>query len=139
MSVTALMMVVGSIPCSALYACCRPRRRLVSEMARVIDEETEKILRRAQSRCRELLRTERNGLDLVARQLLEHETIDGAEVLRLVKVGRTGEPGHPPDPGSAPPADYLGSFTASEPASDSVVGSGDDRSDTPSHDTAEVH
>jgi cell division protease FtsH len=109
------------------------------EMARVIDEETEKILRRAQSRCRELLRTERNGLDLVARQLLEHETIDGAEVLRLVKVGRTGEPGHPPDPGSAPPADYLGSFTASEPASDSVVGSGDDRSDTPSHDTAEVH
>ena len=109
------------------------------EMARVIDEETEKILRRAQSRCRELLRTERNGLDLVARQLLEHKTIDGAEVLRLVKVGRTGEPGHPPDPGSAPPADYLGSFTASEPASDSVVGSGDDRSDTPSHDTAEVH
>ena len=109
------------------------------EMARVIDEETEKILRRAQSRCRELLRTERNGLDLVARQLLEHETIDGAEVLRLVKVGRTGEPGHPPDPGSAPPADYLGSFTAGEPAGDSVDGSGDDRSDTPSHDTAEVH
>ena len=96
-------------------------------MARVIDEETEKILRRAQSRCRELLRTERNGLDLVARQLLEHETIDGAEVLRLVKVGRTGEPGHPPDPGTALPSAILGQ---------AANGAG---MDAPIQDPAEVH
>ena len=54
-------------------------------------------------------------------------------------VGRTGEPGHPPDPGSAPPADYLGSFTSRGSENDSTDGPGDGRADTPAHDTAEVH
>ncbi|HKA84567.1 MAG TPA: ATP-dependent zinc metalloprotease FtsH, partial [Acidimicrobiales bacterium] len=50
------------------------------ETARVIDEETERILRVQEERCGETLRQHRKGLDLVARALLEHETIDGAEV-----------------------------------------------------------
>ena len=37
-----------------------------------------------------MLEEHRNGLDLVARSLLEHETIDGAEVERLVELGRSG-------------------------------------------------
>jgi cell division protease FtsH len=53
------------------------------ETARVIDQEVEQILRACETRCEELLTTNRNGLDLVARSLLEHETIDGAEVVRL--------------------------------------------------------
>jgi cell division protease FtsH len=60
------------------------------ETARVIDEEVEKILREQEDRCREVLGANRNGLDLVARALLEHETIDGDEVQRLIEVGRTG-------------------------------------------------
>ena len=40
MSVTALRMVCGSMPCSALYACCSARRRLVSLMARCIESVT---------------------------------------------------------------------------------------------------
>ena len=40
MSVTALRIVCGSMPCSALYACWRPRRRLVSLMARCIESVT---------------------------------------------------------------------------------------------------
>ena len=60
------------------------------ETARVIDEEVEKILREQENRCRETLNANRNGLDLVARALLEHETIDGEEVQRLIEVGRTG-------------------------------------------------
>jgi cell division protease FtsH len=60
------------------------------ETARVIDEEVERILREQEDRCRELLRTNRNGLDLVARALLEYETIDGAEVTRLIDVARNG-------------------------------------------------
>ena len=39
-----------------------------------------------------LLTEHRNGLDLVARALLEHETIDGAEVYRLVDLGRWRTP-----------------------------------------------
>ncbi len=58
------------------------------ETARVIDIEVERILRGQEDRCRQVLLDERNGLDLVARALLEHETIDGAEVSRLIDVGR---------------------------------------------------
>jgi len=56
------------------------------ETARVIDEEVERILREQEDRCRITLRGNRNGLDLVARALLEYETIDGAEVMRLIDV-----------------------------------------------------
>jgi cell division protease FtsH len=54
------------------------------ETARVIDEEVERILREQEQRCRETLRQYRPGLDAVAAALLEHETIDGAEVKRLI-------------------------------------------------------
>jgi cell division protease FtsH len=57
------------------------------DTARVIDEEVERILREQESRCRDLLTEHRAGLDLVAKALLEHETIDGDEVIRLIKVG----------------------------------------------------
>jgi cell division protease FtsH len=60
------------------------------ETARVIDEEVERILRQQEQRCRETLTEHRNALDLVARALLEHETINGPEVYRLVELGRQG-------------------------------------------------
>ena len=60
------------------------------ETARVIDEEVERILRQQEERCKRVLEDHRNGLDLVARSLLEHETITGGEVHRLVDLGRTG-------------------------------------------------
>ena len=60
------------------------------DTARVIDEEVERILREAQERCRGALTENRHGLDLVARALLEHETIDGVEVTRLLELARAG-------------------------------------------------
>src|SRR5918995_1051917 len=60
------------------------------ETARVIDEEVSRILSEQEDKCRDTLRQHRKGLDLVARALLEHETIDGAEVNRLIKVGGNG-------------------------------------------------
>jgi cell division protease FtsH len=54
------------------------------ETARVIDEEVERILRDEEDRCRKVLTEYRPGLDVVARQLLERETLEGAEVGRLV-------------------------------------------------------
>ncbi len=58
------------------------------ETARIIDEEVEQILRAGEERCRQTLLRERKGLDLVARALLEYETIDGAEVNRLIALAR---------------------------------------------------
>jgi cell division protease FtsH len=54
------------------------------DTARVIDEEVERILREQEERGRRVLREHRRGLDAVAAALLEHETIDGEEVGRLV-------------------------------------------------------
>jgi cell division protease FtsH len=78
------------------------------DTARVVDEEVEVILRRQEDRAREVLGELRGGLDLVARALLEKETIDGAEVGRLVDqaAGRVvrpapGAPESPRELGSA--------------------------------------
>jgi cell division protease FtsH len=74
------------------------------ETARVIDEEVERILREQEERCKETLRDHRKGLDLVARALLEHETIDGSEVTRLIELaGGTVEPVD--GDGTRPPVD----------------------------------
>ena len=54
------------------------------ETARVIDEEVERILRQEESRARRILRLHRRGLNAVAEALLEHETLNGADVARLV-------------------------------------------------------
>ncbi len=65
-------------------------REYSDDTARVIDEEVERILRDQEQRCRDLLHEHRNGLDLVARALLERETIDGSEVSRLIELGDRG-------------------------------------------------
>jgi len=63
------------------------------ETARVIDTEIERILSEQQERSRDTLILYRNALDLVARALLEHETISGEEVERLIKLSLSS-----PDP-----------------------------------------
>ncbi|MCP3937016.1 MAG: ATP-dependent zinc metalloprotease FtsH [Actinomycetia bacterium] len=50
------------------------------ETARVIDEEVERILRTQEERARRVLMDHRPALDAIAKDLLEHETISGAEV-----------------------------------------------------------
>ncbi len=72
------------------------------ETARVIDEEVEFILREQEDRARQVLGEHRKGLDAVARALLEKETIDGAEVGRLVDqaAGRKVRPESPRAPES---------------------------------------
>ena len=68
------------------------------DTARVIDEEVEFILREQEDRARQVLGEHRTGLDAVARALLEKETIDGAEVGRLVDgaAGRVVRPERSP-------------------------------------------
>jgi cell division protease FtsH len=65
-------------------------REYSDETARVIDEEVARILTEQQDRCRQVLGENRKGLELVSRALLEHETIDGEEVGRLVRLAAEG-------------------------------------------------
>jgi cell division protease FtsH len=63
------------------------------ETSRVIDEETERILRDQEERAKKVLAVHRRGLDLLAAALLEKETVDGAEVARLIDTA-FGRPVH---------------------------------------------
>ncbi len=65
-------------------------REYSDETARVIDEEIQAILLKMEDRCRSVLTENRSALDLVARNLLEHETVDGKEVDRLIELSRSG-------------------------------------------------
>ena len=74
------------------------------DTARVIDEEVQRILTNQEDRCRKLLTDHRNALDLIARSLLEHETISGDEVNRLVAAATdtTGATGSATSPDGTP-------------------------------------
>jgi len=61
-------------------------REYSENTAELIDTETQRILTDQEERCRDLLTTNRTALNLVARNLLEHETLSGAEVNRLISV-----------------------------------------------------
>ncbi len=97
------------------------------DTARVIDEEVELILRQQEDRCRVVLKEHRGGLDLVAKALLEKETIDGAEVRRLVDqaAGREVRPPLPDAVGvevDPPEVSTNGDGRADETAGDETAG-----------------
>jgi cell division protease FtsH len=73
-------------------------REYSDDTARLVDEEVSRILHEQQERARHVLTTHRRGLDLVAQALLEQETIDGAEVTRLVHQGLASQDSASPSP-----------------------------------------
>jgi len=82
------------------------------QMAHVIDAEVSQILRDAEQRCYDTLKTHRYGLDLVARALLERETISGAEVNRLLATAQTSDgPDAAPGVGSTQVPDNVAQLT----------------------------
>jgi cell division protease FtsH len=62
-------------------------REYSEETARLLDQEIAGILHRQESRAEELLVKFRGGLELIAEALLEHETIDGPAVAKLIQQG----------------------------------------------------
>ena len=65
------------------------------DTSRVVDEEVARILREQEARATAVLHEHRSGLESVARALLEFETVDGAEIARLVDTAY-GKPVHGP-------------------------------------------
>jgi cell division protease FtsH len=62
-----------------------------------IDGEVSKLLRRAEERAVEVLKTHRPELDALVDLLLQHETVDGADVYRIAgRPDRSASPGTPP-------------------------------------------
>ena len=54
------------------------------DTSRVVDEEVSRILREQEGRARAVLAEHQAGLEAVARAVLEKETVDGAEVARII-------------------------------------------------------
>ncbi len=90
---------------------------------KLVDDEIRRILTDAEDECRRLLIEYRHGLDLVARALLEHETISGAEVNRLIEFSR--QPGSAGDT-TTDVVTEMRENAAAETSEPAEVGSGDD-------------
>jgi cell division protease FtsH len=86
------------------------QREYSEATAREIDDEVERMLRTSEERCTQLLTENRRALDLVARALLEQETISGSEVSRLIRVANGTEPDVPAP--TAPPVPTAGPVPA---------------------------
>jgi cell division protease FtsH len=86
------------------------------DTSRVVDEEVARILREQEERATQYLTQHRGGLEAVAKALLETETIDGAEIARLVDEafgkpiheGEQGVPQFAGENGSGSPVGALG-------------------------------
>ena len=70
--------------------------------AKEIDTEVKKLINNAYARALKLIEDNHDKLDLIAKALLEYETLDGSQVEEIVKEGKFHPPA-PPPPG-APPA-----------------------------------
>ena len=70
-------------------------REYSEDTSKIIDDEVDRIVREAEVGCRELLENNREALNLIARALLEDETVSGAEVSRLIRVANGTEPDVP--------------------------------------------
>jgi len=58
------------------------------ETARRIDVEVAKLLREAYQKAMDILQQNRDKLDMIARLLLERETLDGRDIEEIAKHGR---------------------------------------------------
>ncbi len=65
------------------------RREYSEETAKEVDEEIKKILRQSFEQAKDILEKHREGLDRVAKELVEKEEISGKEVLELVGVEKS--------------------------------------------------
>jgi cell division protease FtsH len=79
------------------------RRKTYSEAtAQEIDAEVHGIINSCYQRAREIIFANRDKLEMIANALLEYETLDGAQVEEIVKLGTFTPP--PPTPKVDPPS-----------------------------------
>ncbi len=88
--------------------------------AEEIDEEVRRIVEEAHERCREVLREHRGKLDELAEALIEVETLEGDDLLRVLGPAEGREP--PPEPEPAPPEDAPGADAGEELEAEPPVG-----------------
>ena len=77
------------------------------QTARNIDDEVKRIIDEAYRAAKEIIDTHRDKLEMIAKALLEYETLDGVQVADIVRTGTFIPPSRPPaqiDPPMGAPA-----------------------------------
>jgi len=69
------------------------------QTAQAIDNEVKRIIDEAYKAANDIIETHRDKLELIARALLEFETLDGTQVEEIVRTGRFNPPPKPPEAG----------------------------------------
>jgi len=69
------------------------------QTAQAIDNEVKRIIDEAYRTAKDLIDTNRDKLELIAKALLEFETLDGSQVEEIVRTGKFTPPEKPSDPG----------------------------------------
>lgn len=67
-------------------------KNMSSDTAKVIDDEIRAIVDRAYSRAKKILTENKNALELLAQGLLEHETLTGEEIAKIVEGEKLVKP-----------------------------------------------
>jgi len=91
------------------------QRDCSEQTARGIDLEVKSLLAGACAEAQSVLREHRAQLDFVARELLEHETLDGATFKRLLHQGAPPSEALPGVPRDQPPAAVTSAFAEGLP------------------------
>jgi len=80
--------------------------------AQAIDAEVKRLIDEAYQRAKDLLVAQREKLDLIAKALLEFETLDGAQIKDLIDTGemRNPPPKTEPKPPPLPPTPIVSTF-----------------------------
>jgi cell division protease FtsH len=66
------------------------------QTAQEIDAEVKRIIEEANNTAKELINTNRDKLEIIANALLEHETLDGSQVMEIIRTGTFTPPPVPP-------------------------------------------
>lgn len=61
------------------------RKNVSEEMATLIDQEIKRFIEEAENKARSILTEYRNELDMIANALLEHETLSGEDIEKLLR------------------------------------------------------
>ncbi|MST01053.1 MAG: cell division protein FtsH, partial [Pedosphaera sp.] len=64
--------------------------------AQEIDTEVKRIINASYERAKTLIEANRDKLEIIAKSLIEHETLDGAQVEEIVRTGKFTPPPPPP-------------------------------------------
>ena len=103
------------------------RAKVYSEFTALeIDGEVKRIIDEAYNRAKEIITTQMDKLELIAKSLLEFETLDGAQVEEIVRTGHFTAPPPAPhvDPPQGAPAGTPLPETPSKPAPPKLPGLG---------------